>query len=82
MICFYFFDQFFGIGLLVHFVSPSAQSLDVDGGIGVNGLHAQSERVDAGAGLSILGAEGGHVADVVYIVMLKKNSKNKKEKAD
>src|SRR5699024_4043121 len=42
-----------------------AQLLDVHGGVGVDGLHAQGEAVDAGCGLSVLTAVGGHVAHIV-----------------
>ena len=58
-------DQLLGEGILVLLVRPGAQLLDIDGGLGVDRQHAHGEAVDAGAGLSVLGAVGGDVADAV-----------------
>src|SRR5699024_6555222 len=58
-------DQLPGESALVHLVGPGAQLLHVHGGVGVDGLHAQGEAVDAGGGLRVLAAEGGHIAHVV-----------------
>ena len=58
-------DELLGKGVLVDLVGPGAELLDIDGGVGVDGLHAQGEAVDAGAGLGVLGVIGGDIADVV-----------------
>src|SRR5699024_9759996 len=57
--------ELLGKGVLVLLVVPLAQLLDVHGGVGVHGLHAQGEAVDAGAGLGVLGAEGGDIAHMI-----------------
>ena len=60
-------DQLLGKGVLVDLVEPVAQLLHIDSGVGVDGLDTQGKAVNAGAGLSVLSAVGGHIAHIVIV---------------
>ena len=53
------------VGRLVDLVSPSAQLLDENLGIGIGSHSAQSKAVDTGCSLSILDIISGNIADIV-----------------
>ena len=58
-------DEGLGGLALLGLVAPSVDLVHIDQGVGVGGLGAQGEGIDAGAGLGILPVVGGHIADVV-----------------
>ena len=60
-----------GLGglLLQGLVAPGVDHVHMDHRVGVGGLRAQSEGVDAGAGLGVVQVEGGHIADVVVALL-------------
>ena len=58
-------DQLLGKGGLVHLVGPGTQFLHIDLGVGVHSLGTQGKAVDAGAGLGVLSAIGGDIAQVI-----------------
>ena len=52
-------------------VAPGIDHVHIDHCVRVDGLGAQGEGVDAGAGLSVIGVVGGHIADGVVLAELR-----------